>query len=530
MQICLVTGGNSGVGLMTAVGLAKLGNHVFIACRSPNKAAKAVEYIRKITGNSNVEFLPLDLASLDSVRSCVNIFQQKNLPLHILVLNAGIFNHRGLTKEGFELIWGTNYLGHFLLVYLLLEIIQKSAPSRIILVASDLALRPHEIKWDSLVKKTHFNFLELYSVSKFCLLLLTKELSQQLTNSQVTVNAVHPGFVQSNITIWHQLSQYLGLGISPEDGAYSTLTCATSPKYQILSGKFLDSHAQEIILPKAVQNQELSQKLWERSLLWTGCHQETTQHAINYDGSDGIWGPYRLNLSSQNIAEIKDKIFDDILPNYPQKLLLNHLIKTIFKKDLGSFLMTLLQLSKRHFNMERHIDSSIIMQLCEDKTLLEKLSVHLGENLLLWRSEIWVNYPAKQMIPYWHQDCYPNLVKGKSKNIYAYIALTEVNEHNGFAYISNFDREQCRIKITDPFSGNNLFEIPEAITKTAIPVVLQPGEFVLFTDELMHCSLHNHSGKNRISLALRFTQSGTEIVPGYTSNYHQPVTLQLKNS
>ncbi|WP_158224885.1 phytanoyl-CoA dioxygenase family protein [Brunnivagina elsteri] len=228
------------------------------------------------------------------------------------------------------------------------------------------------------------------------------------------------------------------------------------------------------------------------------------------------------------MTEIKDKIFDDILPNYPQKLLLNHFIKAIIKKDLGSFLMTLLQLSKRHFNMERHLDSDMIMQLCQDENLLEKLTAHLGENILLWRSEIWVNYPAKQMIPYWHQDVYPNLVKGKSKNIYAYIALTEVNEHNGFEYIPNIYQEHFRIKITDPFSGNNLFEIPEEIKKIAIPVVLKPGEFVLFTDELMHCSLHNHSGKIRMSLALRFTPSGTEVVQGYTSNYHQPVTLQLK--
>ncbi|MDF5718229.1 MAG: SDR family NAD(P)-dependent oxidoreductase, partial [Rhizonema sp. NSF051] len=92
MQICLVTGGNSGVGLMTAVGLAKLGNHVFIACRAANKAAKAIDYIRQTTGNQNVEFLPLDLASLDSVRTCVRLFNDKNLPLHILVNNAGIFN------------------------------------------------------------------------------------------------------------------------------------------------------------------------------------------------------------------------------------------------------------------------------------------------------------------------------------------------------------------------------------------------------------------------------------------------------
>ncbi|MEQ8757791.1 MAG: SDR family NAD(P)-dependent oxidoreductase [Coleofasciculus sp. G1-WW12-02] len=114
-KVCIVTGGNSGVGLMSAVGLAQFGHHVFIACRCASKAEKAVNYIRSSTGNLNVEFLPLDLASLDSVRTFAKLFQERNLPLHVLVNNAGVFNARGTTKEGFELIFGINYLGHFLL-------------------------------------------------------------------------------------------------------------------------------------------------------------------------------------------------------------------------------------------------------------------------------------------------------------------------------------------------------------------------------------------------------------------------------
>ena len=121
-KVCIVTGGNSGIGLMTAVGLAKAGYHVFIGCRSVIKAEKAVDYIHRNSGNKNVEFLPLNLASLNSVHQFVDLFLTRKLPLHILINNAGIFNHKGTTKEGFELIWGTNYLGHFLLTYLLLLI------------------------------------------------------------------------------------------------------------------------------------------------------------------------------------------------------------------------------------------------------------------------------------------------------------------------------------------------------------------------------------------------------------------------
>ena len=525
MQICLVTGGNSGVGLMTAVGLAKLGNHVFIACRSANKAAKAIEYICQTTGNPNVEFLPLDLASLDSVRSCVRIFNDKNLPLHILVNNAGVFNKRGTTKEGFELIWGTNYLGHFLLTYLLLEKIKQSAPSRIVMVASDLALHPSAINWNLLVKRTSLNFIKLYAVSKLCLLLLTKYLAQQLNNYQVSVNAVHPGFVQSNITIWHQVSKYLGLGVSPEIGAYNILVCATSPDYQNISGKFLDNHAQEIPLPEIVRNQELLQQLWERSLLWTGCSQQQNTQRFNYDGTDSIWGPNSLMLDSDELANITKHILNEVLTKQPTKIILNHSLKSLLRLDFGSLLVILIQIIKKSFYMERHLDSPVIFQLCLDKVLLEKLTEHLGENLVLWRSELWLNYPAHQLIPFWHQDSYPKLLKGKGKTIHAYIALTEVTEHNGFEYIPNIYLKNYQIKGIDPFSGNKFLELPDEIAKKAIPVVLRPGEFVLFSDNLVHRSLRNNSGKIRLSLTLRLTQPEVKVLPGYTSNYQKPVIL-----
>ncbi|WYL99322.1 MAG: SDR family NAD(P)-dependent oxidoreductase [Gloeotrichia echinulata CP02] len=532
MQVCLVTGGNSGVGLMTAVGLAKLGNHVFIACRSETKSAKAIKYIRETTGNQSVEFLPLDLAFLDSVRNCVKLFNDKNLPLHILVNNAGIFNHRGTTKEGFELIWGTNYLGHFLLTYLLLEKMQKSAPSRIIMLSSDLALYPNNIKWDFLVKKTSLNVIKHYAISKLCLLLLTQELSQKLNNSQVTVNAIHPGFVQSNITIWHRLSKYLGLGLSPEAGAYSTLVCATSPDYQNISGKFFDSQNQEIALPKIAQNQEILNQLWERSLLWTGCNQKQNLRQINNyddDGTHGIWKPKSLNLNSNEIADITRNILNEVLPKFPKRIIFTQLLLALIRFDWGAFFIILIQIFKKYFYMDRHLDSRVVLQICHDKNLLETLTEYLGENLVLWRSELWLSYPSDQLIPFWHQDSYPKLLKGDGKTIHAYIALTEVNEYNGFEYIPNSYLKDCQIKVTDPFSGNHFFDIPDKITKQAIPVVLRPGEFVLFTDNLVHRSILNQSGKVRLSLTLRLTQSGVKVLPGYTSNYQKPVILPISS-
>lgn len=523
MQVCLVTGGNSGVGLMTSLGLAKLGYHVFIACRSQNKATNAIAYIRETTGNPNIEYLPLNLASLESVRHCVKLFEERKLPLHILVNNAGIFDARGMTQEGFELIWGTNYLGHFLLSYLLLYKISDSVSSRVIVVSSDLALKPTQIKWDLFVKKTPLNFIELYNQSKLCLLLLTRQLSQKLTN--VTVNAVHPGFVQSNITIGHRLSKYLGLGISPEKGAYSSLLCATSPEFESITGKFLGRTGQEITLPLLAQNNELCHELWEKSLLWTGCTQASQKERNNYDANDGIWGPYKLNLNQDELATICDGIFKEVLPKPPVKVLLNQALKAILRCQFGSIMLLLVQSYKRQFYMERHLDSAAVLHLCQDENLLKILTAYLGNNLKLWRSELWVNYPSCQLIPFWHRDIYPNLLSGKGKTINIYIGLTEVTETNGFEYIQKSDLKKCQINITDPFSGNHFFRVPKEVEEKAIAVVLKPGEFILFTEQLVHRSIYNISGKVRLSLTLRVAQPSIKVFPGYTSNYQAPVTM-----
>ncbi|MGK7874310.1 MAG: SDR family NAD(P)-dependent oxidoreductase [Xenococcaceae cyanobacterium] len=530
-KVCIVTGGNSGVGLMTAVGLAKSGAHVFIACRSTNKAAKAVDYIRQTTGNSDVEFLPLDLSSLDSVRRFVKLFEERNLPLNILVNNAGIFNKSGTTQEGFELIWGTNYLGHFLLTNLLLEKLKNSAPSRIIIVSSDLALQPKSIKWDLVLKKTPLNFVELYAVSKLCLLLLTAELARRFKNTSLTVYAVHPGFVQSNITIWHRLGKYLGFGITPEDGAYSALVCATSADLEGVSGKFFDSKAREMPLSKLAQNRELSQELWSRSLIWTGCDSHKSTITTNYDAADVIFGPYSLALNSSEIDVITKNIFEQVLPKAPIKLLKQSQVSSLLKLQVGSLILHLIQFWKKEFYMERHLDSDAVCQLCLDEKLLEKLKEHLDENIVLWRSEIWVNYPSQQLIPLWHQDSYPKLLEGVGKSINAYIALTEVNEFNGFEYIPSkyLKDNNCSVKGSDPFSGNYFFEIPDDVEKKALPVVLRPGEFVLFTDQLVHRSVRNTSGQVRLALTLRVTQPGIRVLPGYTPIYKPDFTKLYNN-
>src|SRR5437588_7254177 len=131
----LVAGGNAGIGRATAAGLAGRGARVCIAARSRDKGEAAVTGIKAATGSDSVWFLPLDLADLESVRSCASAFLALGEPLHVLVNNAGVGGAHGLTTQGFELTFGINHLGHFALTQLLLERLTESAPARVVTVA-----------------------------------------------------------------------------------------------------------------------------------------------------------------------------------------------------------------------------------------------------------------------------------------------------------------------------------------------------------------------------------------------------------
>ena len=161
--------------------------------------------------------------------------------------------------------------------------------------------------------------------------------------------------------------------------------------------------------------------------------------------------------------------------------------------------------------MERHLDSPAVWKLCQDENLLEKLQKYLGEELVLWRSELWVNYPARQLIPLWHKDSYPKLISGVGKTINVYIAITEVNEFNGFEFIPNTQIDNnLSVNVTDPFSGNDFFKVTNKLAEKAIPVILKPGEFVMFTDKLIHRSICNRS-MNKFVLSLIHISEPTRL-------------------
>jgi retinol dehydrogenase 12 len=267
----LVTGGNTGIGRATAAGLAGRGGRVWIAARSPAKGEAAVAAIKASTGNEAVWFLPLDLADLDSVRACASAFLALGEPLHVLVNNAGVVRARGLTKQGFELMFGVNHLGHFALTNALLGCLTGSAPARVVAVSSDSHYSARGIDFEALRRPERgITGLHGYAVSKLCNVLFSQELARRTAGTGVTTYALHPGVVASDIwrrVPWPVRPLMTRRMLTVDEGAATSLYCATSPDVTHDSGKFYDTCAERA--PSRVATPELAAELWKRSEEWT---------------------------------------------------------------------------------------------------------------------------------------------------------------------------------------------------------------------------------------------------------------------
>ena len=266
----LVTGANTGIGRATAEGLARRGGRVYVASRSPDKGSAAVAAIRTATGNNAVSFLPLDLADLDSVRACAVDFLARGEPLHVLVNNAGVVRTRGLTKQRFELMFGVNHLGHFVLTNALLGCLEASGPARVVTVSSDSHYAARGIDWDALRQPERgLTGLSGYAVSKLCNVLFSAELGRRTAGTGVTTYALHPGVVASDIwrrVPWPVRPLIQRRMLTVEQGAETSLYCATSPSVASDSGLFYDKCAERE--PSQVATPALAAELWRRSEEW----------------------------------------------------------------------------------------------------------------------------------------------------------------------------------------------------------------------------------------------------------------------
>lgn len=262
----LITGGNSGIGLVASMELAKQGATVVLACRDSDKTSAALEQINSVARTETIN-LPVDLANLQSVRDLAQAYKTQYQQLDVLINNAGIFPAKQrLTDDGFEMQFGVNHLAHFLLTHQLLDLLKQSAPSRIVTVSSKLHAKGN-IDFESFQGYPKYNPQTAYGQSKLANVLFSNELAERLSGSGVTSNCLHPGAVSTDIVRdmpW-AIRKLLGLlFIAPDKGAKTTLMLASDASLTDTTGKYYDQC--ELAACAALANDKaLRQKLWQVS-------------------------------------------------------------------------------------------------------------------------------------------------------------------------------------------------------------------------------------------------------------------------
>ncbi|NXX79769.1 DHR13 reductase, partial [Urocolius indicus] len=267
----IVTGGSGGIGAATALELARGGARVVLAARSAVRGEATARRIRTETGNAEVRFMQLDLASLRSVRAFASTFLRQEPQLHLLINNAGV-SAGGTTEDGFSLTFQVNHLGHFLLTQLLLERLRSCAPSRVVIVASRAhcagRLRLHALGHPPPGPLSTF---QDYCDSKLANVLHARELATRLQDTQVTCYAVHPGFVNTELfrhaPLWLKpllLSLAWLFFLDAAEGAQTTLHCATQEGLERFSGRYFTNCRLQEPWP-AARDDRLARALWDAS-------------------------------------------------------------------------------------------------------------------------------------------------------------------------------------------------------------------------------------------------------------------------
>jgi NAD(P)-dependent dehydrogenase (short-subunit alcohol dehydrogenase family) len=274
-KTCLVTGASSGIGKATALGLARMGASVALVCRNPKRGEKTLRWIRKKSQNEAVHLLLGDLSRQQDIFDIATDFKHRFDRLDVLINNAGVVTRkRRLTPEGFELQFFVNHLAYYLLTGSLLEVLKRSAPSRIVNVASTAHSRG-VLEFDNLQGEKRYNGWQQYSNTKLANIVFTYELARRLTGSGVTANCLHPGVIHTNLMssysriinwTWHLLQWFFK---NPDEGAETPLYLASSPEVQDVSGGYFKYCAPLGSSPESC-DRDTQRHLWAASEELTG--------------------------------------------------------------------------------------------------------------------------------------------------------------------------------------------------------------------------------------------------------------------
>jgi retinol dehydrogenase-14 len=259
-KVVLITGSTDGIGRQAAVELAAAGSTLFVHGRNPARGNTVVEEIRSSTGNHNVELLNADLYSLRQVRELAAEVHRRTDRLDVLVNNAGVFmNDRRMTEDGFEMTYAVNHLAPFLLTNLLLDLLKRSAPARIITVSS-VAHTRGRIDFENLQSEKSFGGYYAYAASKLANVLFTYQLAKRLEGTGVTSNCLHPGVIGTKLL----RAGFNMPGASTSDGAETLVHLVGSADLASVTGKYFQNKLSLSSSP-VTYDEALQRQLWKVS-------------------------------------------------------------------------------------------------------------------------------------------------------------------------------------------------------------------------------------------------------------------------
>ncbi|MFU8826306.1 MAG: SDR family oxidoreductase [Brevefilum sp.] len=275
-KTCLISGSSRGIGYETAVGLARMGAHVIITNHNEKRAQAACDRINAEFGKGRARFYLSNFASQDEVKQLANNIQRDYDQLDILINNVGgWFREFQLSPDGIEMTFALNHLSYFLLTGYLLPLLKESAPARIINVSSDAHFQAKGIQFEDIQFQNRYNTFEVYAHSKLANVLFTYELARQLSGTELTVNALHPGFVKSDLYrdfgVFTPLVKLIAnvFGKNTVEGAQTSIYLASAPEVAGVTGKYF-SECKQKESSTASYDQSQAERLWALSEEMTG--------------------------------------------------------------------------------------------------------------------------------------------------------------------------------------------------------------------------------------------------------------------
>ena len=275
-KVCLITGATNGIGEEAAKQIALMGAEIVFIARNQTKANQLKETIKSLTGRETTSIIA-DLSSQSEVKKAAEEFLSLNKPLHILLNNAGIMNtSRRETVDGLEEVFSVNHLAYYTLTLLLMDKLIASGPGRIVNVASGAHMFIKEINFEDLQSEKEYKTMHVYGQSKLANILFTRELSDKVQGKGITVNCLHPGFVNTGIgsnnsPILGRILMALARPFSrkTDKGAETSIFLCTSPEVEGLSGEYyVDCEVSKISGP--AKSKDNAEKLWNISSKLTG--------------------------------------------------------------------------------------------------------------------------------------------------------------------------------------------------------------------------------------------------------------------